>query len=711
MNRIYILFVSLCSSFTIAQSTGYTEVQLDSLFQVENTDLGEVLIRVNQPIFQQKADKMVFNVENSTLSDGSTVLEVLGRAPGILVSHDGELSLRGKNGVSVMINGKLSMLSSKELANLLRSTNSSLVKNIEIIANPSAKYDATGNAGIINIVLKKNVVEGLNGTAYTSGGRGRKNRMNTGFSFNYNPNAWRVFGDYSYTFRGEEERKTFEQDFFDPKNPSTYPIRHSDQTYKTSEPLTSNNFKLGTDYQLSTKTTLGFLIDAKIGRYENKSKGDNQIYAPIETLYSSIVTDNYNQEHWYDYTYSFHGTHQFSPEGTRLDVEIDWEQSKFRSIQTQELHPLLFTQEEHNDRRGKIPSKFRVFNGKLDLTIPLLNNQTLETGWKSTVKSNDNPSIYELKEDNQWIIDPVTTNHYAYKEQIHAAYLNYKLALDHWQIQVGLRNEYTDRNIHQKTSNEEHQTDYNKLFPSASIKYETDHAHSFYASYSKRINRPSHFDLNPFRFYSDPFNYWEGNVHLKPEITHATELGYIWSKYLIGTLYFSQTKDVMTQVYRYEENQTILVKTQENLSKSYHYGATLTATINPTDFWTLSSMFNVFNNQYKGEYQETTIDSKQLAFTVNAQNSFSLLKGIKAEINGQYFSKSTIGLYKREAYFDLSLGASKAVFNEKGNIKLGITDVLKTNNFILTGTNFGSYVRQKYDLDSRVMTLSFNYNW
>lgn len=685
-----------------------TEAQLDSLYQTLPTDLGEVFIRVNKPVFQQKADKMVFNVENSTLSEGSTILEVLGRAPGVIVSQEGELSLRGKKGVSVMINGKLSSLSSKELANLLRSTNSSAVKNIEIIANPSAKYDATGNAGIINIVLKKSVLEGLNGSVYTSVGRGRKNRMNTGININYNHKGWSVFADYSYTFRGEEERKTFDQDFFDASSLLT---RQTVQHYKTSEPLTSNNFKWGTDYQFNAKTSIGILFDAKIGRYENKSKGISDVYAPVSTLYSSIATDNYNDEHWYDYTYSVHGTHQFTEEGTRLDFDIEYEQSKFRSLQTQLQETLVATADAYPNRRGKIPSTLRVFNGKLDFTIPLWDNHTLETGWKSTVKTNDNPSVYEIEENNQWAIDPITTNHYDYKEQIHALYANYKATWDHWQIQVGLRNEYTDRTINQKTTAEHHQMDYNKLFPSASIKYETDQAHSYYASYSKRINRPSHFDLNPFRFYNDPFNYWQGNVNVRPEITHATEVGYSWSKYLIASIYFSQTNDVMTQVYSYEQNQTIMVKTLENLSKSYHYGATITATANPTDFWTLSSMFNLFNNQYKGTYQETTIDSKQVAFTLNAQNSFTFSKGIKAEINAQYFSKSNIGLYKRDAYFDLTIGASKSVFKDKGSIKLALTDVLKTNNFTIIGDNFDSKVKQKYDLDSRIATLSFNYKF
>ncbi|MTG98644.1 outer membrane beta-barrel family protein [Myroides albus] len=707
MKKLYI------SLFTLAGylSYGQTEAQLDSIANSFNIHLSEVIINVDKPVFQQKADKMIFSVENSVLSEGSTVLEVLGRAPGIVVSQDGELSLRGKKGVSVMLNGKLSSLSTKELANLLRSTNSSVVKNIEIIANPSAKYDASGNAGIVNIVLKKYNIEGLKGSYYINGGRGRKNRLNTGMNLSYATEKVSLFGDYSYTFRGEEERKTYYQDFYNTSDPLLID-RSTKQRSITSEPLTSNNFKVGVDYTASSKTSLGFLFDAKIGRYEDKSKGSNLVYMPKNTLYQSIATDNYNDEHWYDYTFNFTAAHKLNEKGGKVDLDVEYETSKFRSMQTQ-LQENLYSQngEILDDRKAKIPTHLKVFNAKLDFTLPFNDNNALETGWKSIVKSNTNPSIYETGKNGHWNIDPEATNDYKYKEQIHSVYANYKLVIDKWQIQAGLRTEYTHRDIHQRTTNQRYKKDYTKLFPSASIKYETESAHGFYASYSKRINRPSHFDLNPFRFYDDPFNYWQGNANLKPEITHASEIGYTWSKYLIATLYFSQTSDVMTQVYNYIDNNTILVKTLENLSKSYHYGMTLTASVNPFEFWSMSNMFNLFNNKYEGNYNDNDINTKQIAFTLNSQNSFKIASGIKAEANAQYFSKSNIGLYKRDAYFDLSLGLSKSLLSDKASIKLAVTDVLKTNNFRITGENFNSKIRQKYDLDSRIATLSFNYKF
>lgn len=688
---------------------GQTESQNDSLQTDKVSEISGIVVKGNKAVFQQKADKMIFNVENSVLSDGTTVLEVLGKTPGVVVSQDGELSLRGKKGVSVMINGKLSSLSAKELANLLRSTNSTLVKNIEIIANPSSKYDAAGNAGIINIVLKKSSLEGLSGNYYVNGGRGRKNRVNTGLSLNYTHKKLSLHGDYSYTFRGEEERKDFSQVFFDEKQPQLM-TRRTDQNSTTNEPLTSNNFKVGADYAFSDKTSIGALFDAKIGRYEDFSKGENRIFQPVDNLFAHVLSDNKSKENWYDYTYNLKGTHIFNDKDYKVDADLEYETSRFTSRQYQ-LSDVLVNQgtENFNNRRGSIASRLKVFNAKVDFTLPFNEKHNLETGLKSTIKSNSNPSEYFIQQGEEWVNDNKASNEYVYKEQIHALYANYKLNLTKWTFQLGLRTEMTHTDINQKTSQEQRKREYTNLFPSASIKYQMNDQHGFYASYSKRINRPSHFDLNPFRFYDDPFNYWQGNPNLNPEFTHATELGYTWGKYIIASAYFSVTNDVMTEVYNYQPDTGILVKTQDNLNKSYVYGANLTATTKLFNWWSLTSMFNIFNSEYKGNYQNYSVNSSQLAFTLNAQNSFNIAKGVKAEMNGQYFSKSNIGLFIRDAYFDLTVGVSKTLLKDKATVKLAVTDLLKTNNYRVTGDNFSSTIRQKYNLDSRVITLSFNY--
>lgn len=488
----------------------------DSINKTQMNVLEEIVLTKKKKLYTQKSDRMIFNVQNSIVAEGTNAIDVLSRAPGVVVSQDGELSIRGQQGVGVMINGKLTQLSQRELANYLKSIPSSNIKQIEVITNPSSKYDATGKAGIINIVLKKSSILGLTGTLYSNYGRGRKNRTNSGLNLNYNKDKFNVFGDYSYTFRGEEERKKFNQIQY--KDNSRREISTTNQQYSTTdEPLTSNNFKIGTQYEVSAKTNLEAYVDAKIGRYQNIANGRNTLLDEFYQQQFDALTYNNSKEHWYDYTYAFSGMHKFDNNGKNMTFDLEYETSKFRSNQYQSSKNIdALTTISTNDRRGFIPSQLKVFTGKIDFSNPLSETQTIEMGLKASIKDNNNPSVYEYYQNNEWIVDQNSTNHFKYKEQIYAAYANYKYQIDNFNIQGGLRTEYTAIDIIQKTLNQNHTKDYLNWFPSLSMKYELNTNHSFHTSYSKRINRPSQFDLNPFRFYDDSFNYSQGNPNLIP---------------------------------------------------------------------------------------------------------------------------------------------------------------------------------------------------
>ncbi|WP_430615146.1 TonB-dependent receptor domain-containing protein [Flavobacterium sp. JP2137] len=707
MKNNYILALSLLSLC----SYGQTEAQLDSLIALQNTQLGEVIISAKKPLFTQKSDKMIFNVENSVLSEGSNVLDLLSRAPGVVVGQDGTLSLRGKSGVSVMINGKMTYLSQKDLANMLKSTSSSAVKHIEVITNPSAKYDAAGNAGIVNIVLKSAQLTGLSGTVFSNYGRGRKNRTNSGFSLNYAQERFSLFGDYSYTFRGEEERKTFEQTFYHPSQASLLDSK-TQQYNTTDEPLTSNNFKIGAEYALTPKTHLGFLVDAKLGRYENIVRGSNTLYNGADQLLTDALTQNHNRESWNDLSYSINGRHQFNEKGGLLNFDVLYKNNSFHSNQLQRANYLHIDPESTvalRNRRGQIPSALEVWDVTLDATIPWNAHHDMEIGWKSSIKSNDNPTTYEFEEDGHWVLDPNTTNHFVFKEQIHAAYVNYKYQANRFQLQAGIRMEYTDIDGEQRALQQRNADSYTKFFPSLSMKYEFSEQHSLHTSYSKRINRPSHFDLNPFRFYDDPFNYWYGNSDLIPEISHSTELGYSWGNWFMIALYWSQTQDVMTSVFDYDSATNTTASTQKNLDNSYNYGINISSSVRVYSWWTSSNLLNVFENRYRGSYLDQRIDTQRATFTVSSQNSFQLVEGLQAEANGQYHAKSNIGLFERAAHFDLTLGLSKQLLKEKGTLKLSVTDVLRTRNYEISSYTAQARIDKVYQLDSRIATISFTY--
>lgn len=686
-----------------------TEKETDSVVETSITVLEEIVITKKKALYTQKSDKMVFNVENSIVSEGGTALDVLSRAPGVVVSQDGELSIRGQQGVGVMINGKLTQLSQKELANYLKSTTSSNIKQIEVITNPSSKYDATGKAGIINIILKKPNSDGLKGTAFTNYGRGRKNRTNSGLNLSYNKDKFGIFGNYSYTFRGEEERKEFNQiQYTDITRQEIATKNH--QNSITDEPLTSNNFKIGTTYEVSPKTNLEVYIDSKIGRYENIADGRNTLVNGLDQLLFDASTYNDSKEQWNDYTYSFSGVHKFNSEGKNMSFDFEYETSKFRSNQFQSAQNIDPSNAASiNDRRGFIPSQLKVFTGKVDFVNPLKEKQSLEWGFKTSLKNNDNPSVYEYYDNNDWIVDPNSTNHFEYKEQIYAGYANYKYQLEKLSIQGGIRTEYTAINIAQKTLNEEHKSDYLKWFPSISMKYELTTDHAMHASYSKRINRPSQFDLNPFRFYDDSFNYSQGNPNLIPEITHTAEVGYAWKSNFMASLYLSQTKDVFTEIYVYNPENNTTVTSQINIDKSYNYGLNITNTAEFNKWWSLNTLFNVFENKFMGNVLNSTTVDPIATLNLSLQNSFTITDSWKAEVNGQYQSKSNLGIYERDAFFDLSIGISKQILASKGNIKLNVTDVFNTNNFNINSVTGQTSINKRYDLDNRIATIAFTY--
>ncbi|WKL47206.1 TonB-dependent receptor [Flavobacterium pectinovorum] len=702
------IITSLMLAFSV-YSYSQTEKETDSIVETSINALDEIVIVKKKVLYTQKSDRMVFNVENSIVSEGGTALDVLSRAPGVVVSQDGELSIRGQQGVGVMINGKLTQLSQKELANYLKSTTSSNIKQIEVITNPSSKYDATGKAGIINIILKKPSNSGLKGTAFSSYGRGRKNRTNSGINLSYNKDKFGVYGNYSYTFRGEEERKKYDQIQYT-DNTRQEIVTKNYQNATTDEPLTSNNFKIGTTYEISPKTNLEAYVDAKIGRYENIANGRNTLLNAQDQLQFDALTYNDSKEKWNDYTYAFSGVHKFNTQGRNMTFDFEYETSKFRSNQFQSAKNTdQSSSTVINDRRGFIPSQLKVFTGKVDFTNPLKEKESIEWGFKAGLKNNDNPSVYEYNENNQWTIDANSTNHFEYKEQIYAAYANYKYQMEKLNIQGGLRTEYTAINILQKTLNEEHKDDYLKWFPSVSMKYEFNENNSVHASYSKRINRPSQFDLNPFRFYDDSFNYSQGNPNLVPEITHAAEIGYAWKSTFMASVYFSKTKDVFTEVYVYNPATNTTVTSQINVDKSYNYGVNITNTNEIYKWWSLSTLFNVFENKFMGNTVNTDKIDPIITFNLSAQNAFTISETWKAEANAQYQSKSNLGIYERADFFDFSIGISKQILANKGNIKLNFTDIFNTNNFDIKSVIGQTGINKQYELDNRIATIAFTY--
>lgn len=705
-------------SFTSAAiqitETSATETGEFSIEQAPS-DLGTVTVSAKKtpPLLKQFHDRIVVNVENSILSAGNTALELLEKSPGVSVDEEGNISLKGKQGVKIMINGKLSYLSQKELVTLLRGMPSGSISELELITQPSAKFDAAGNAGLINIKLKKTDKQGFNGTVNSTYGRGQANRASTGINLNYSGEKINIFGSYDYAYRGEKESFHFIRNFYE-GSPIHTPDRASKQNSSTNEPLNTHNYKAGIDFTLNQKNVFGLLLNGNSGTYENYSQADNRIAKPNGVFISDARTDNRNKEYWQGMTYNLNYQHRFTAEGKELSADIDYSRSEYGANQ---LLKTLFHDEggAHSGysslRRGDIPSLTDVYVAKVDYTLPLKNKSKIETGWKSSFVKADNNAQYDTLRNDQWIPDALTTNRFIYKEQIHAGYISFNKTFRKTTIQAGIRGEQTSTTGHQITTDSLVNRNYFQLFPSLSLGQKINENNRLQLSYSRRIERPDYDDLNPFRFFRDPYLYFEGNPFLQPELIHSIELSHTFRSRITTAINYSHTSDAMTWIMGQVDSINTTSMSPQNLSRFINYGMSVTVTTPVTRWWTNNSFFNVYNNAYQGEVKNGQVENKMVSFALNSQHNFQIRKGFSAELSGLYESKSVYGAFTKRSSWFLSAGVQHQVLQKKGNIKLAVTDLFRTKRFDRISRYENVDMHEWAKLDSRILTVSFSYRF
>ncbi|UUC45230.1 outer membrane beta-barrel protein [Flavobacterium cerinum] len=676
--------------------------------------LNEVVIETTtkKPLIQLQSDKIVMNVENSVLSEGNTALELLEKAPGVMVDNDGNISLRGKQGVTIMINDKKTYLSQQQLTNLLKGTSSSSISAVEVITNPSAKYDAAGNAGVINIKLKKNARNGFNGSVNANYGRGRKNRFGSGLNLNYKTGKYNFYGSYDQYYRGESETFTFERNFYTDANRQTID-KVSNQYSVTDEPLKTNNFKAGLEYDLSERTFLGFKVNGSIGSYTNNSMSENKVRSSDNSLLSDALTNNHNYSKWNSMSYNGSFLHKFDQEKQEISADVDYTHSRFRdnALLDTQFNQTPVQDAYQSTRRGMTPSGTNIFVAKADYVYRVKENLSFEAGWKSSFVKSDNDVQYDTISGGNWIIDRGTTNHFIYKEQIHAGYINYKQNFGFIDVQAGLRAEHTAAEGNQVTMNSVVKRNYTQLFPSLFLKKNIGEEHVVQLSYSRRIDRPDYYDLNPFRFFRDPFIFYEGNPYLQPELTHSVEWGYSFRNKHMINFFYSTTSDVIVDAITQIDDTNTTILRSENLSTRKNYGVSLTSGIKLTRWWDANNFVNLYRNEFSGEQNESSVATGIWSYDLNSQHSLKLSKGLTSEFSFQYNSRSIYSTFERKDFFVVSAGIQKKLFSDKATVKLAVNDIFKSRRFYRTMLFNNINMKENINLDSRILNVSFTYNF
>ncbi|HEX2532781.1 MAG TPA: outer membrane beta-barrel protein, partial [Chitinophagaceae bacterium] len=494
------------------------------LLQPMAKDMAAVVVTSRKPFIEQKIDRTVVNVDASVTNAGATALEVLEKSPGVSVDKDGNISLKGKQGVTVMMDGRPAYLSGAELSNYLRSLPASALDQIEIMTNPSSKYDASGNSGIINIKVKKNKQKGFNGNLSATYGQGRYWRSNGSLNLNYRTGKVNLFMNANTGMWSGFQRLDIHRKFRSGETGNLTAI--FDQT---SHMLRRNDFhslKLGADVYLTSRTTVGFVTSGFINPENTTSRNVIRLMDADGKVDSVDHAYTRNEQRWKNGTFNLNFRHQFDSTGRELTADVDY--IRFDSERDQIFNNITRNNSETKLResslRGDLPVSILIRSAKMDYTQTVAKDFKFEAGLKTSFVETDNNAGYFQVYGNREEVDYTKTNQFVYTENINAAYLNLNRQFKKFGVQAGLRYEYTRYKGHQFGNPDKGDSlfsrNYGNLFPTMFLSYTADKNNQFGLSFGRRIDRPAYQDLNPFLFFLDNYTYEQGNPFLKPQFTN-----------------------------------------------------------------------------------------------------------------------------------------------------------------------------------------------
>lgn len=675
------------------------------------TTLSDVQVTSRKPPVRILPDKTIVNVEAGITNAGATVMEVLERSPGITVDRNGNISLKGKSGVLILIDDKQVYVSGSDLNNLLSGMNASQVDVIEIMDNPPARYDAAGNAGIINIKTKKNKQDGWNGNLTLSYGQGRYPKTNNSLLLNFRKNRTNVF--LNYTMNANEYFMDLEalRTYYKPDG-VTKESRLS-QPFFTMGGGQTHTLRTGFDQQLGKSITIGVtLVGTDMYRY-SESKSEAGWLGSGGQSDSVIHTFGENKTDWRNGGINVNGRKQFGKKGTLL---VDLDHFQYKIINDQYFENEVNGPGAYSEKlNGHIPSTIRIYTGKLDYEHQFESGYLLEAGWKSAGITTENIAGYLADIGNGWEEDLGKSNHFRYRENIHAAYLTGKKELGDWSIQAGIRFERTKYTGHQLGNilhpDSAFTRKYRSLFPSLYFQYQIDSQHRISLTSGRRIDRPAFQKLNPFVFVINKYTYQEGNPYFLPQYAWNWELGYTYKENINASFSYSQLRDYISQIF-YADTATGLIRyTEGNIGKLRVYGVSLSAQISPLPWWS-ATFEGIYNHKIIEGNLWRVFRATIHQFQLNMGNQFRFGKGWTGECSGFYIGRNQNDIQEiLEPNGQLSLGVAKQILKNKATLKLTGRDLLYTIRMagwteFERSTEYFSIKR-----DSRTLTLSFSWRF
>lgn len=710
----YILSVSFLGykkyeteKFLFTSNTNNMVVEKNVVLQETAHLLKEATVIGKRPFVEQQADKMVINPEASIATASENILEVLRNTPGIFIDNSDNITLKGRSGIKVLIDEKPTYVSAEQLSSLLKSMQAKDVERIEIIENPSSRFDAEGSSGIINIKTKHIKRAGFNGSMFGTLGYNDTWNGNAGLNMNINFGKLNIYGNYSYNKwagwnKQEIQYKT---------GAGTYQNIATNNTYDGK----GQNIKVGADYYLTKNQVLSVMFRGSDGTNSNPFTSETRLENNQHHL-DSLLKDNTEQySNWQNYTYNLNYKWDIDSLGQHLTVDADY--ARFFDESNNNQHSRFYSSDgvylnHKSDVLAIQDSRINILTGKVDYVLPINKIFSLEAGLKSSLVTNNSNSDFDIDDPSGIVLNSglITSDNFVYTENINAAYATGRGQFGKASVQLGMRMENTNSIGDSKSMNRVDKNNYTNLFPSVFLQQTINKDNQVGLQYSYRIGRPSYDKINPFLWMLNLYTYMQGNPFLRPQYTNSLGLNYTYKNKFITSLSLSTTNDMFTQIIEQNPISKVLYQTDKNLSNSKDINFTETAQIDFTKWWHLNASAMVMYTNTASDYEGVN-DFSLWSFRGNMTNSITLPHDCSFELSGWYNSRQLMGYFEINPSYCVNLGLQKKLFDKKGTIKLSLRDIFYSNHNYATA-NYGNIdVTSKWRGSTRKINISFAYNF
>lgn len=671
----------------------------------------DVTVTAKRPLIEQRIDRTIVNVDASITNIGASALEVLEKAPGVTVDREGNISLKGKDGVLVIVDGRPTQLSGADLTNLLRNMSSSQLDQIEIMTNPPARYDASGTAGVINIKTKKTLKAGLNGSASIAYTQGRYPKTAEGFNFNYREGKVNLFTNLSHNYQKRFTTMTLNRNLYNP-NTNAIETIFNQQSNRLGEG-NAYNVKLGVDFFATKKTTIGAVMTFNPREMSASNPNTTRISNASKVLESTTRAVVDNTTDWNSFSSNLNFRTVLDKKGRELTSDLD-------VVRHRMVSDLLMVN-AYTDAMGEpfrkadtllgdLPQDIQVYSGRIDYLHPLNKGARFEAGIKSSIVRTDNDARYDSIQMGNIVHDVARSNHFIYEENINAAYVNLSTSFSKkLSAQFGLRLENTNAKGRQKTTGENFDRHYSQLFPTAYFQYKANEKNNFAVNFGRRVSRPSYQSLNPFIRFIDRYTFSQGNPALKPSVSSNIEVSHTWKNQITTTLNYTRIKDIIQAIIQQKGQEAYNMPA--NVSSLRQFGISVNASTPINKWWTSSININVYNDRYKGFIGPTPIDREATSFVFTGTQQFKISKTLSAEVNGRYRNGWLEGIMRVSPVGFVGAGLSQQILKGKGTLRLTAQDLFYTQKF--NGiTQYGNVdVEMRQAAETRVVTIGFTYSF